>query len=167
MGFTAIPGGDVWLQIGTTQTPTSGSSVSFTSIPAVKKIRIVVDGVIQTASSAMYLTFNNDTSSIYSYGYVGGTSTIAFSILRQANVRVGRAASSVAMFGDLTVDYANQLCPKLITGASDSRGANGDGLAAITGNYNSTATINRIDLVSNSSTFSAANTGTFAIYGAF
>lgn len=167
MGFTAIPGGDTWLQIGTTQTPTSGSSVSFTNIPAVKKIRIIVDGVIQTGSSREYITFNNDTSAIYSFGYTGNVSQIAGSILRQSYLSVGRASSAVAMYADFIIDYANQACPKLITGSSDSKGANGDGYNSIFGNYNSTTAINRIDLISQTSTFSASNTGTFAIYGAF
>jgi hypothetical protein len=167
MGFTAIPGGDIWLQIGTTQTPTSGSAVSFTNIPPVKKIRIIVDGVIQTASSRQNITFNNDTSAIYSFGYTGNVSQISGSVLRDTKLLIGRTSSAVAMFADFIIDYANQACPKLITGSSDSRGANGDGYNSIFGSYNSTLAINRIDLISATSTFSASNTGTFAIYGAF
>jgi hypothetical protein len=144
MGFTAIPGGDIWLQIGTTQTPTSGSSVSFTSIPPVK----------------------NDTSASYSYAWNGVVAQITASFSNLGEVRLGRAGGT-NILADLELDYANQACPKLIQGMADNKAANGDTMNQIWGNYNSTTSINRIDVISSTSTFSAANTGTIAIYGAF
>jgi hypothetical protein len=50
---------------------------------------------------------------------------------------------------------------------ADNKAANGDTMNQIWGNYNSTTSINRIDIVSSTSTFAAGNTGTIAIYGAF
>jgi hypothetical protein len=166
MGFTAIPGGDIWLQIGTTQTPTSGSSVSFTSIPPVKKLRILVNSVTQTASSRLVLVLNNDTGAKYTYAWNGVVAQITASSSNLGEIRLGRAGGT-NIICDIEFDYANQACPKLIQGMADNKAANGDTMNQIWGNYNSTDSINRIDVVSSTSTFAAANTGTIAIYGAF
>lgn len=167
MAFTAIPSGDVWVQIGTTQTPTSGSSVSFTSIPAVKKIRLVVQQVALTASANLNITLNNDTSAIYNLGYTyyNGTSMTVVNNGAQNDFKTGRASGAGNHCCDYVIDYTNQAVPKLITGVAGNNGTNTN-IANVVNNYNSTAVITRLDLTT-TSTFNATNTGTIAIYGAF
>lgn len=166
MGYTAIPGGDIWLQIGTTQTPTSGSSVSFTNIPPVKKLRLIVQNVALTTAGSLDITINNDTSSIYNQSYLtyNGTTTTTIAINNTA-IDTTRTAGAASHIQDFIVDYANQACPKLITGYGSNNGTNPTHYG-IVANYNSTAVVSRIDFVT-ANTFNATNTGTIAIYGAF
>jgi hypothetical protein len=166
MGFTAIPGGDIWLQIVTTQTPTSGSSVSFTSIPPVKKLRLCVQNVALTTAGVLDITFNNDSGTNYYQTTLifNGTST---SIVAGQNAFIDttRAAGAGVHLQDFVVDYANQACPKLIEGFGSNNGSNA-AYYGIVANYNSTTAINRVDFTT-ANTFNATNTGTIAIYGAF
>jgi len=169
MGYTAIPGGDVWLQIGSTQTPTSGSVVTFSSVPAVKALRLVVFSVDQTAASVLGVTLNNDTATNYWYGYIDGIAG-ASKTRSSSNtyLPIGSGSGTTFMFADFLINYANQKCPKLITGGADDKGTStGRMMASLVANYNSTSTISRVDITSISSTFSATNTGTIALYGAF
>lgn len=166
MGYTAIPGGDIWLQIGTTQTPTSGSSVSFTSIPPVKKLRLVVQNVALTTAGSLDITLNNDTTSNYNQTQINynGTSTSVGGAINAA-IDTTRAAGAAAHIQDFIVDYANQACPKLITGFGSNNGSNPANYGVVT-TWNSTSSVNRVDFVT-ANTFNATNTGTIAIYGAF
>lgn len=165
MAFTAIPSGDVWVQIGTTQTPTSGSSVSFTSIPAVKKLRVVVQSLTLTAAGYVDITLNNDTGSNYNYGYVTYNGTTASVIANNdTKMRVTRSSGTSHII-ELTIDYTNQAMPKLAQGYGTSGGSNASVYPA-SYNWNSTAVVNRIDFTT-ATTFAAGNTGTIAIYGAF
>lgn len=166
MAINTIPGGDVWLQIGTTQTPVTGTSVSFTNIPPVKTIRILVNSVVQTASSRLVLVFNNDATAKYTYAWNGIVTAITASSSNLGEIRLGRS-SGTTILADMEISYANQACPKLLSGMADNKTANGDTMNQIWGNYNSTDAINRIDIISSTSTFATANTGTIAIYGAF
>lgn len=165
MAFTAIPSGDVWVQIGSTQTPTSGSSVSFTSIPAVKKLRVVVQSLTLTAAGYVDITLNNDTASNYNYGYLSYSGTTTTVIAgNDTKMRVTRASGTSHII-DLTIDYTNQAMPKLAQGYGTSGGSNAAVYPA-SYDWNSTAIVNRIDFTT-ATTFAAGNTGTIAIYGAF
>jgi len=166
MGYTAIPGGDIWLQIGTTQTPTSGSTVSFTSIPPVKKLRLIADRIALTAAGVLDITLNNDSGQTYSQTYQGYNGTQMFSqALQTTFIDTARGSAASGLLIDYVIEYANQACPKSITGMSGSTTA-GSNYYPIQINYNSTAAINRVDFTTGS-TFNATNTGTIAIYGAF
>jgi len=166
MALATIPSGEVWVQIGTTQTPITGSSVSFTSIPAVKKLRLVVQNVSLTTAGSLDITINNDTSSIYNQTQINynGTSTVVNGTLNAA-IDTTRAAGASAHIQDFIIDYANQACPKLITGFGSNNGSNPANYGIVT-NYNSTTVVNRVDFVT-ANTFNATNTGTIAIYGAY
>jgi hypothetical protein len=166
MGYTAIPGGDIWLQIGTTQTPTSGSAVTFTNIPAVKKLRLVVQNVSLTAAGYISVTLNNDATANYNQNQISDTSTTTRALGGiLSNIQATRLAGASAHISDFIVDYANQACPKLITGFGSNNTA-ATAYYGITTTWNSTATVNRVDFTTGS-TFNATNTGTIAIYGAF
>jgi hypothetical protein len=166
MALATIPSGDVWVQIGTTQTPTSGSSVSFTSIPAVKKLRLVVQNIALTTAGSLDITINNDTSSIYNQSYLNynGTATLT-AALNTVAIDTTRQAGASAHIQDFIIDYANQACPKLITGFGSNNGTSSNHYG-IVANYNSTAVVNRVDFTT-ANTFNATNTGTIAIYGAY
>lgn len=164
MGFTAIPSGDIWVQIGTTQTPTTGSSVSFTSIPAVKKLRLVIQNITTTANGSIDITLNNDASALYNYSYFYNTTTPQVrAITADTKIRTAQSAGSTGHVADYIIDYSSQSMPKVVTGWG------GNNLQAViqnVGNYNSTSIVNRLDVVT-TNTFAAGNTGTIAIYGAY
>jgi hypothetical protein len=169
MGVSVIPASsastDTWVQIGTTQTPTSGTTVSFTSITAAKKIRIVVKSVVLTSSSTLRINFNGDSGTNYfnaGYRTVGGV----FNALVTNTAQLAPyAANGSTHIHDLLIDYASQVTPKFITGFGTSS-ATDSTYSIFEGTWNSTAVINQIDFTT-SSTFNATNTGTIAIYGAY
>lgn len=164
MAFTAIPSGDVWVQIGSTQTPTSGTTVSFTSIPAVKKLRLVIQNITLTANGNLDMTFNNDATALYNWSYFwSATTPTPVAITADTKIRTGRGAGGSGHVADYIIDYSNQSMPKMLTGWG---GNNLNALIQGVGNYNSTAIVNRLD-VTTASTFAAGNTGTIAIYGAY
>jgi len=167
MAFTAIPSGDVWVQIGSTQTPTSGSAVTFSSIPAVKKLRLIISNVTLTASGALDLTLNNDTSALYNISYLwnNGTTTLPVVIVADTKVRTGRGSGTSSHVSDFIIDYTNQASPKLISGFGGNNGTN-NSMVLSNNTYNSTAIITRLDITT-ATTFAAGNTGTIALYGAF
>jgi hypothetical protein len=163
---TAGGGGETWTQIGTTQTPTSGSVVTFSSIPEYKKIRIICLAVRLTSSGTLAITLNNDATAKYANFRVedsgsGGTGNFATLSMVRAFSDAGANYTN-----DLIVNYANVAMPKLVTGkgASVISGFAGT-VSDLQVTYNSTATINRIDFTAEN-TFLGANTGTIALYGA-
>lgn len=166
MGFTAIPAGDFWLQIGTTQTPTSGSAVTFTNIPPVKKLRLVVQNVALTSAGYLVVTLNNDATANYNQTQIiySGTSTSVTATIN-SNIQPSRSAGAASHIQDFVVDYANQKCPKLVTGFGSNNGSNA-AYYGISAAWNNTSAVNRIDFTAGN-TFNATNTGTIAIYGAF
>ena len=150
-----------------TTTLSSAGSISFTSIPSTyTDIRLVL---VAFASSNLNfnITFNNDTSALYSQTDLYGDGTTASSGRQSGNT--GISMSVYANFGTTphltTLDlfsYAgstNKTC--LITQSNDR---NGTGIVSRTVSlYRSTSAINRLDVVAGAPTFSAGTTAT--LYG--
>lgn len=166
MGIQTIPaadtGGETWVQIGTTQTPVTGTVVTFSSITPAKKIRIVSENVSLTAAGTLHITLNNDTSTSYFNARV--TTGYGMTVVSASRID-GAAGTGTTFIQDLLIEYADQACPKTITGFNTSGGASAQ-VFPLQATYNETASITRIDFTT-TSTFNAANTGTIAIYGAY
>lgn len=167
MAFTAIPSGDVWVQIGSTQTPTSGAAVTFTSIPSVKKLRFIVSGVSLTVAGRIDVTLNNDTGSNYNVAYQTYNGTVTTpSVFNNTAFQMTRTGGAASHVQDGIIDYCNQAAPKSLQAFGGNNGSNPVAFP-ISANWNSTAIVNRIDFTAVGTTFAAGNTGTIAIYGAF
>ena len=81
----ATAAGDNWVEISS-QTPTSGTTVSFSSISSsYKKLLLVVNNVLLSASDAGKYTFNSITTN-YSYQYAASTSA-AIELQSAAEIR--------------------------------------------------------------------------------
>jgi hypothetical protein len=153
MGIAAFPpiGVETWTEVATAS-PTSGSSVTFSSLAATSKLRIVGFAVKSTSTSgAALLTINNDTSLSYAYGYdVTGSPA-------NNDVQLPFDANGVSF--DFTFVAANQPVYKqgsgYSAGASDQRN-----------NYNvtwaNTSVINRFDVTLSAGTFTAGTIKVFA-----
>lgn len=146
MGSTQIPAITPWLELASSS-PTSGLSVSFTSIPEYRNLRIEFLALATTASTQPYrIRFNNDSGSSYSYN--SGTN---------AGVSSGNATEiqTNGRFTQITIEDANGVS-KRITGASLT-----NLLVAV---WNSQSVINRIDILTVDGTVSYVS-GTIKIYG--
>lgn len=165
MGIQSLPAasvGETWVQIGTTQTPITGSVVTFSSITPAKKIRIITENVSLTSASSLHITLNNDTSA----SYFNAEAKNAYTMTVVSGVRINGAANTGTTFiQDLLIEYADQACPKKITGFTTSGGASAQ-VFPLQATYNETASITRIDFTTGN-TFNVLNTGTIAIYGAY
>jgi hypothetical protein len=146
MGSTQIPAITPWLELATSS-PTSGLSVSFTSIPEYRNLRIEFLALATTSSTSPYrIRFNNDSGSSYSYN------SGANSGVNSAN---GTEIQTNGRFTQITIEDANGVS-KRITGASST-----NSLVAV---WNSQSVIDRIDVltIDGSTTYVS---GTIKIYG--
>ena len=146
MGSTQIPAITPWLELASSS-PTSGLTVSFTSIPEYRNLRIEFLALATTSPTQPYrIRFNNDSGSSYSYnsGANSGTSSSNATEIQ-----------SPGRFTQITIEDANGISKK-ITGASSA-----NLLVAV---WNSQSVINRIDIltIDGSTTYVS---GTIKIYG--
>lgn len=174
MGATTFPAASSgapitsWVQLATSS-PTSGATVSFTSLASYKQYRVVMSGIdVAAGSPTLSMTLNN-TAANYSSAVTFWNSSAG----RLQND--GYQASSgllisppsnqnAALFGfraEILIDYANQSTPKSIRYSVGQGSANSYANAwAI---WNDTATVNRIDFTLSSSSFIASST--FTVFG--
>ena len=152
MAIAAFPpiGFETWTEVATSS-PTSGSSVTLSSLPAASKLRIVGFNLTASSSAGLGLTINNDTTTSYTYAYdtTGDTTN--------SEISLGVTATRFSFV--LTFDPANQAIYK-----------NGIGFSANTSdtrnNFNvlwaNTAVIDRFDLTLSAGTFTAGTIKVFA-----
>ena len=156
---TASTGNRSWVQLGTSS-PTSGSTVSFTSLTAYSFYRVVVWNANFNTSAQPTMRFNNDSGNNYSHVYTvttGGTYT-----------SVGNAASSGIVFnvsGNTTsfmTDVLIDNTSNLTSTSSWSNWASGNPSPSGDGFWNGNAQINRIDIFVSAASFTS---GTITVYG--
>lgn len=142
-----------WVELATSS-PTSGTTVTLSSLAEYDKYRIVCLGL--SASSAVSWRINNDTGNNYylaanetEWDYNKNNTTNAFNI------------TNTNLTCDLIIDSANDAVYKSITGWAAQPGNNTAAyeVAAI---WSNTATVDRIDFIT-AGTFSS---GSITIYGA-
>jgi hypothetical protein len=126
---------------------------------------VIVSAPIGNGDAQVRLTFNNDTSTIYSYTILSGNGTSAESArASNANNINTDYYFSVTTAGGVTLinvmNYANTTTYK--TALIRSNNAAKAAMANV-GLWRSTSAINRIDLTATSSTFASGST--FTLYG--
>jgi uncharacterized membrane protein len=158
--------GNTYEAIATNTLGSAAASVTFSSIPATyTDLVVVVNASLTTGSANMNLNFNNDTSALYSATWVGGNGTSALSSRNTGNTLMvttyyGTLQTTIGTFVLNVMNYANTTTNKTLLARMNNTI---DGTSATVGLYRSTSAINRIDLITGSSTFTAGST--FTIYG--
>lgn len=157
--------GDKW-QLIATNTPTSGTSSSFTSLSGYKKYKLVWDSVIVSASSfySLVVTFNGSTTK-----YAAGTSV--FNDNSESNNSVSDVKIPLYPYtyndtrtnGWLDIDNALEAIPKTVNGYG--YGTNTGYLVRLEGGWYDTAAITSIAVStwSGSATFTSGNIKLYGI----
>ena len=161
MGAIQIPQpSTIWVELGTSS-PTSGSSVSFTSLAEYRNYKLYYFDVDASSSAVGFtVTFNGDTGS--NYAYISTTDAVQSSNGVSSSILVGSGAGAASTnhSGQLIVNGSNQLTKEINYWHASSSGADSNSGRA---SWNSASVINRIDLVlTGSVTFSS---GTVKVYG--
>lgn len=153
-------------------TSTLGSAVStfqFTSISSsYTDLIVVMQPALSVSNNAIYLDFNNDTATNYSWTALSGNGSAASSA-RGSNQGLGSVANDllypISTLGDTTItihidNYSNTTTNKnyIVRG-----GQAASGTQALIGLWRSTAAINAIKFYAASSNFSIGST--FTLYG--
>lgn len=173
MGSSTIPAASAgapitsWVQLATSS-PTSGATVSFTSLSSYKQYRVILSGINAAAGTPnLNMTLNNTASNYSSavsfyntaqsrFQNDGSNSTTSLLINPPSTQNNGLTFSA-----EILIDYANQSTPKSI------RYSLGQGTSNSYANawaiWNNTATVDRIDFTLSSSSFIASST--FTVFG--
>ena len=175
MGASQIPAASSgapitsWVQLATSS-PTSGATVSFTSLTSYKQYRVILSGINAAAGTPnLNMTLNN-TASNYSSAVTfynssqtrlenSGTNTTT-SLLINPPSNLNTASSVFA--AEILIDYANQSTPKSIR-YSVGQGNQSNSYANAWAIWNNTATVDRIDFTLSSSSFIAPSA--FTVFG--
>jgi hypothetical protein len=153
--------GNPWQTIAT-NTPTSGTTVTFSSIAGYKTLMLAFNNVT-TASAAGYgkITFNGSGSNYvatYLTSYVNNSSSSnSYIPLDSAQTYNNKYAGYI-----IINDVLNSI-PKTITGISWDNYTSQAG--NVTGVWNDTSVLTSITLTSTGTAFSGSNTGTVTLYG--
>ena len=159
---SATTAGDNWVQIATA-TPTSGSSVSFTSIPTnYKKLWLISDGITLSTSAIFTITINSITGAAdYRFARGGPTSTQYITIRDEAGLFL-----SGSTFVNLNLIFENPgFGLPFVTFSGYQSQSSSEGVQYRLGNViAATAAITQIDSTLSTGDFTT-NTGTIYLYG--
>lgn len=142
MAITNLATSQKWVELATSS-PTSGTSVSFTSIPEYKNYRIQWFGLANSSTGNYQIRFNNDSATNYAFNNANGPTS-------NGTTYITIEPSAV----QLTISQANEIS-KTIEGFTGTQGT-------VKGFWNNQSTIDRIDVTLSTGTFTA---GTIKIFG--
>ena len=143
-------------QLVGTSSPTSGTTVSFTSLSGYKSYLLTFEHMAFAAATNTRVRFNSDSTNGKYVGIAVGTTSIERGDDAAILVFTSQAAAGNSAF--LTIENALQTAPKYIDGATTQNDGNA---LLIKGMYFSTSAITSIDIVAGN-TFSS---GTINLYG--
>jgi hypothetical protein len=157
-------------------TQTLGSnvtSITFSSIPSIYTDLILISSCAVTGgANSVYLRFNGDTTSNYSWTYAYGDGTSAASG-RGSNAAYGIGAyfvtPSATLGGSINIlnvmNYANTTTNKTAIGRSNANGSTYPGAETLVNLWRSTAAISSIALLFNTAGPEFVSGSTFTLYG--
>jgi len=163
--------------ISTQTVGTAVATITFTSIPQTYTDLVFVGSTYYSASVAMVVRFNNDSTSNYSYTILGGstaapgngsysgrtTSQTSINLLAYyatTNSNANIFAPTVAIFNN----YSNTTTYKCLLSRSFAfDNGSGKDSELFLGLYRSTSAITRVDLITSSGNFAVGST--FTLYG--
>lgn len=155
MAISTLQGQNKWVELASSS-PTSGSTVTFSSLTQYKNYKISYFNVDTSSASVIFtLRFNNDSGSNYAFvnnanqGGVSGSGVQTF-------IELNRSSQNDNT-GEIFIQDANELIKDITFWHSSSTAVN-EGYAY----WNSQSVIDRIDLILTNATFSS---GTIKVYG--
>lgn len=150
MAISRIGGSTNWVELGTSS-PTTGASVSFTSLAEYKNYKLYFFDIAASTTYNLQLRINNDTGNNYS-STNNANSTPSFIRLN------GPAGSTQKMDGEIFINDANQISKKITFWSRGDNNTANNHNALWTGQ----AVINRVDLLLDAGNFTQ---GTIKIFG--
>ena len=160
---------DVWVQIATS-TPTSGATVSFTSIASNwRKLRLVnrnVD-ILLTSGAYLYVQCNSLTGATDYRWFAAGSrgATSVFSFVDENGIYTYTGATKTKHNFDLYLTNPNYQFP--IVTFNGVVGSDQEASNIASGFINGITTSISTLSIATGGTFSASNTGTFTLYGTY
>lgn len=148
-----------WVELATSS-PTSGSTVTFSSLPEYRYYKIsYFDMDTSSTSSVFNLRLNNDSGSNYAYISIMDTDVSSDGVTTAIRLGLGSGGSAINHSGVILIEDANQPIKEIDFWHAGSNGDANNGK----GFWNNTAKIDRVDfLLTGGPTFSS---GTVKIYG--
>ena len=153
MAISVLEAPDKWVEIATSS-PTSGSTVSFTSIPEYKDLMVQIFDV-DTTGNSLTARLNNDTG--FNYGVARFVNNSFFGI--NDNIQIASGGENVVV--QLTILDANS-GPKSIDAFSSSSGGGITSANTYKAVWNDASVVNRIDIIVASGNFTS---GSIKLYG--
>lgn len=160
MAISNLGGRGRWSELGTSS-PTSGTVVTFSSLPQHSEYKIAYFNIDTSSTSVRFdLTINNDTGSNYAFASLIDGSILSSGVDTKIILGDGNGSVSSNHSGVVTINDANELIKQITywhalgTGGIDVN--NGQGF------WNSQSVINRFDITLSTGFF---NSGTFKVYG--
>ena len=155
---------DNWIQIATS-TPTSGTTVSFTSIPSTYRKLWLVTGKdpVTATGNALFAVTVNSLSGTNDYTYFGATTTSAASFVDAEGITQNTTGLNFA-FNLIFENKANGTPSASFTGGLSQPQSRIISLGRIPG---LTTPITQIDLTLSANAISGASTGELQLYGTF
>jgi hypothetical protein len=154
--------------IATQTLGSAASAITFSSIPATyTDLRLVIVG-IDSAEGGLRMTYNNDTSALYSNTQLYGVFSTAYSGrstgITYCDLSVLSLATTPKLIEVDIFSYAGSTFKtNLVSFSGNTNGASLDGIAKVVNLYRSTTAISRLDLGLSAGSF---DTGTSAtLYG--
>lgn len=157
MGYEVYPvpassSGFNWVEIATSA-PTSGSAVTFSSIPSYAYLRVVGVNLVSPGAAPLNITLNGSTS-----GYENRNVTLAATAVKTetygdskfAIITLGNATTPFHF--DITINDTNKPMPKSIDNTSWASATD-----IIRGIWNGTATVTSLSISLNGTTYSSGN----------
>ncbi|NDB67550.1 MAG: hypothetical protein EB015_05985 [Methylocystaceae bacterium] len=158
MAISKLGASNKWVEIASSS-PTSGTTVSFTSIPEYKDLAILAYNINNGGSStALSVRFNNDTGSNYTKNVIyqnSGTQVLNIATSPSTTSLYGTYSANVPVAMQLVIEGANSGFKQIFGKIFDYSGYESIGL------WHSADVINRIDVISSVS-YSA---GTIKLFG--
>ena len=160
-GTVSSATGNPWQTIST-NTPTSGTTVTFSSISGYKTLMLAFSNVTTaSAAGSGSITFNGSSTN-YSVLYLGSYLSLSYS--SNTLIPVDKQAGTNGNYsGYLLINDAINPIPKTFTGVGYD--SNTPSTGVINGVWVNTSAITSITFTSSGAAFSGSNTGTFTLYG--
>lgn len=156
-GTVSSLSGDNW-QLVATNTPTSGTSTSFTSLTGYRKYRVIWSNLSFSGSASLMLRFNSDSNNYY-IGAASGFTAATSEGWSTAAILSGYATNS--HYGFIDVEDADKTFPKKMQGVWGDQGYGyGDVLNGIYIGSNAITSITLLDSSGNT-----ISSGTVYLYG--
>ena len=156
-GTVSSLSGDNW-QLVATNTPTSGTSTSFTSLTGYRKYRVIWSALTFSGSAVAMLRFNSDSNNNY-IGAASGYGTSSSEGWSTAAIVAGTAGTT--HYGFIDVEDADKTFPKKMQGAWDNQDIGvGDVLNGVYIGSNAITSITLLDSSGNT-----ISSGTVYLYG--